>query len=99
MTRAAASAIANLVIAHIIVGRLLIRIKPAASDADGRTIGELSNSDQQAGGDLVNTGRAFADGLIATAIVSGIMFALRSAGLPLDIESRVATLFGTTGPV
>lgn len=45
----------------------------------------------------MNTGRAFVDGLIAAAVVSGVMFALRLAGLPLDIESRMAAFFGTSG--
>jgi hypothetical protein len=40
------------------------------------------------------TGRAFIIGIVATAIVSGIILILRMAGLPLDILTRLGALLG-----
>lgn len=47
----------------------------------------------------MNTGRAFVDGIVAAAIVSLIMLLLRSAGLPLHIETRLGALVGVSASV
>ena len=44
----------------------------------------------------MHAGRAFVAGIVAAAVASGIMLLLRATGLTLDIDTRLATLFGTS---
>ena len=41
-------------------------------------------------------GRAFVAGIVAAAIASGVMLLLRALGVPLDIDARLAALFGAS---
>ncbi len=45
----------------------------------------------------MNIGRAFIAGIVAAAAASVVMLVLRAAGLPLDIQTQLAAMFGTSG--
>ena len=45
----------------------------------------------------MNVGRAFIAGIVAAAVASVVMLLVRVAGLPLDIQSRLAATFGASG--
>ncbi len=45
------------------------------------------------------TGRAFIAGIVAAAAASVVMLMLRTAGLPLDIQTQLAVMFGASGLV
>jgi len=44
----------------------------------------------------VNTGRAFVSGIVAAAIATGVILLLRTTGLSLDIDTRLAAMFGAS---
>lgn len=44
----------------------------------------------------MNTGRAFVAGIVAAAIVSGVILLLRTTGLSLDVHTQLAGLFGAS---
>ena len=44
----------------------------------------------------MNTGRAFVSGIVAAAIATGVILLLRTTGLSLDIDTRLAALFGAS---